>query len=179
VRSVSEYNANSEAQFTHSRKRLRPGGRGQPPKPQRVSRKRKSVWRISFTARRAPQRKTNWLRKEYSTYALPSSSTRQPCQRYHAGAFLLRRLQAVYAGFQFPDGALSRSDPETMGEGSANAGRLGTRRSFTWVPVPIVNDHLFKSAKIHSGRNSWCRAVKRGKASEGDKHLALLLVNQV
>jgi hypothetical protein len=43
----------------------RPGGRGQQPKPQLVSRKRKSVWRVSFTAGRTSQRKTNWLRTEY------------------------------------------------------------------------------------------------------------------
>lgn len=36
----SEYCANFEAQFTLSPKRLRPGGRGQPPKPQLVFKKK-------------------------------------------------------------------------------------------------------------------------------------------
>ena len=35
---------------------------------------------------------------------------KQPCQRHHASAFLLRRLQAEDAVFQFPDSALLGSN---------------------------------------------------------------------
>ena len=50
----SEYNANSEVQFSQS-ERMWQGGSGPPPKSPLVLRERKSLWRISFAAGRTPQ----------------------------------------------------------------------------------------------------------------------------
>jgi len=53
---------------------------------------------------------------------------KQQCRRNHAGAFLLQRLQAEYAVFQFPDRVLSRSNPDrALHSERLQDGALGAR----------------------------------------------------
>jgi hypothetical protein len=74
----------------------------------------------------------------------------------------------------------SRADPTDKSRLTATyRSTHGDYAFFTWVQVPTVDDHLLITAKIHSERNAWSRAVNRSKAWASDRYLALLLINEV
>jgi len=93
------------------RKRLRPGRRGSR-RNHNWFRKKGSQLGVSYSqlARAAVENQTGYER--ILNILTAKLLNKQPCRQHHAGVLLMRRLQAEYDVFQFPDSASSRTNPK-------------------------------------------------------------------